>query len=169
MKRWAAIVGTLLSMTVFLVPMTQAADEVAGRVVYHTQKVETVEVGDVPGHVLGVAQQSGLLFFTKGPASGEIGTRAGTLLFDIVNGKGTAIGYAVQTFKDGSTLSYKSVGTVTSVDGGKQAVFEGTYEITGGTGRFDGLKGKGTYKGERIGSPKTGSDSYGDFSVTEWK
>ena len=52
MKRWAVIFMTLLSMTVVLVPMTQAADEVAGRTVYHTQKVEMMEAGDVPGHIV---------------------------------------------------------------------------------------------------------------------
>jgi len=46
-------------MAVVLVPMTQAADEVAGRVVYHTQKGAMFEAGDVPGHIVRVAQQSG--------------------------------------------------------------------------------------------------------------
>ena len=38
-----------------------------------------------------------------------------------------------------------------------------------GTGRYEGMEGKGTYKGERIGSPKTGSETYIDFTGTEWK
>lgn len=169
MRRWTTIIVTLLFMTVVFVPMTQAADEVAGRVVYHTQKVETMEVGDVPGHVVGVIQQPGLIFLTKGPASGEIATRMGTYYFDAVNGKGTVSGYSVVTFKDGATLIYKTNGILTPAVGGKNAVSEGSYEYVGGTGRFAGMKGKGTYKGERIGSLKTGSDSYADFTGTEWK
>jgi hypothetical protein len=169
MRRWTAIIVMLLSVTVVLAPMTQAADEVEGRVVYHTQKVEAMEVGDVPGHVVGVIQQPGLIFITKGPARGEIATRMGTYYFDAVNGKGTVSGYSVVTFPDGATLAYKVNGTLTPADGGKNAVSEGTYEYAGGTGRFAGTKGKGTYKGERIGSPKTGSDSYADFTGTEWK
>jgi hypothetical protein len=169
MKRWAVIFVTLLSMTVVLVPMTQAADEIAGRVVYHTQKGEMLEAGDVPGHIVGVAQQSGLTFFTKGPVGGQIATRMMNTYYDVVKGKGPFTAYIVDTFQDGSTLNYKASGTMTPIGEGNRAAYEGTYEITGGTGRFEGKKGKGTFKGERIGSPKTGGDSYADFTGTEWK
>ncbi|HBB18416.1 MAG TPA: hypothetical protein DCZ97_15980 [Syntrophus sp. (in: bacteria)] len=65
---------------------------------------------------------------------------------------------------DGSILFTKSGGTSTPVDGGKRTAFEGPYECTGGTGRFEGFQGTGTYKGERVGSLKTGSDTYIDAS-----
>jgi hypothetical protein len=169
MKRWAVIFVTLFSVTVVLVPMTQAADEVAGRVVYHTQKAEMFEAGDVPGHIVGIAQQSGLTFFTKGPASGQIATRMMNTSYDVVKWKGSYTTYIVDTFQDGSTLMYKAGGTITPIDAGNRTAFEGTYEITGGAGRFEGMKGKGSFKGERIGSPKTGGDSYADFTGTEWK
>ena len=169
MKRWAVIFVTLLSVTVVLAPMTQAADEVAGRVVYHTQKAEMFEAGDVPGHIVGVAQQSGLTFFTKGPVSGQIATRMMYTSYDVVKWKGSYTTYIVDTFQDGSTLMYKAGGTITPIDSGNRTAFEGTYEITGGAGRFEGMKGKGSFKGERIGSPKTGGDSYADFTGTEWK
>jgi len=169
MKKLAVIFVTLVSMTVVLVPMTQAADEVAGRVVYHTQKAEMFEAGDVPGHIVGIAQQSGLTFFTKGPASGQIATRMMNTSYDVVKWKGSYTTYIVDTFQDGSTLIYKASGTITPIDAGNRTAFEGTYEITGGAGRFEGMKGKGSFKGERIGSPKTGGDSYADFTGTEWK
>ena len=169
MKRWSVIIVTLLSMTVVLVPFAQAADEVAGRIVYHTQKVEMMEAGDVPGHIVGVAQQSGLTFYTKGPVSGQIATRMANLYYDVVKWKGNFTAYIVDTFQDGSTLIYKASGNITPIDAGNRTAFEGTYEITGGAGRFEGKKGKGSFKGERLGSPKTGSDSYADFTGTEWK
>jgi len=168
MKRWAGIFVTLLFMTVFLVPITQAADETAMRTVYHTLKVETMEVGDVQDHIIGVVQQAGLGFFTKGPASGQIATRMNTAHIDTVKGKGTFTNYIVYTFRDGSTLSHKATGTSTPVDGGKTVAFEGTYEVTGGTGKFAGAKGKGTFKGERLGSLQTGGDSYADLTVTQY-
>ncbi len=169
MRRYAVFFAMLVSMTVVLVPMTHAADEVAGRVVYHTQSAETKEVGDTPGHVTGVLQQSGLIFFTKGPASGQVATRMATVQFDAVKGKGTYTSESVVTFQDGSTLTYKSTGTMTPGDGGKRTLFEGPYEVTGGTGKYAGTKGKGSGKGERLGTPKTGGDSYFDFAGTEWK
>jgi hypothetical protein len=167
MRRWAVIAVTLFAMTVLLVPITQAAEETAGRAVYHTIKAETMEVGDVPGHMIGVYQQAGLGFFTKGPASGQIATRASTAYVDTVKGKGTAINYIVYTFRDGSTVVHKATGTITPVDGGKTGAFEGTYEVAGGTGKFAGAKGKGTFKGERLGSAETGGDAYVEFTGTQ--
>jgi hypothetical protein len=169
MIRWAVIVGTLLFLTVFLVPITQAAEEVAYRATYHTIKSETKEVGDVPGHITGFSEHAGLGFFTKGPGSGEIATRTSTSVFDVVKGKGTFTTDVTYTFRDGSTQSTKSLGTLTPMDGGKTAVSEGTYEVSGGTGRFEGIKGKGTWKAERLGSRETGGDGYVDVTGTAWK
>lgn len=169
MKRWAVMVGTLLFLTVFFVPITQAADEFAYSSVLHSLKVETMEVGDVPGHIVGVFQSGGLGFFTKGPISGQTATRTGTGYFDYVNGKGTFRNYLVYTFQDGSTLSVIATGTNTPVDGGKRATYKGETEWIGGTGKFEGMKGKGTFKGERFGSPKTGGDGTVDVTGTYWK
>lgn len=168
-KRWAGIFVMLLFMVVFLVPITQAADEVAYRVVYHNLKVDSKEVGDVPGHIQGSGQQAGLAFFTKGPGSGEIATRTSSFTFDTVKGKGTTTGDILYTFRDGSTMTVKATGTLTPVDGGKTGRSEGTYEVSGGTGRFAGMKGKGTWKAERLGPRETGSDSYADIIGTAWK
>jgi hypothetical protein len=68
--------------------------------------------------------------------------------------------------RDGSTLSQKAAGTASPADDGKRTLYEGTYEMTGGTGKFAGIRGNGTFKGERLGSPQTGSDSYVDFIGT---
>ncbi|MFA5807729.1 MAG: hypothetical protein WC978_05095 [bacterium] len=168
MKRWALFFAMLLSVSVLLAPMTQAADEVAGRVTFHTQKVETIEVGDVPGHIMGVSHAPGLAFYTKGPDAGKIATRISTTCFDVVKGKGTMTGYTVNTFEDGSTLIYTIRGTTTPVEGGKKTAAEGTNDVTG-TGRYEGTKMKCTWKGERIGSFKTGSDGYADFTCNVMK
>lgn len=169
MKRWAFFLALLLSGTLVLLPGVLAAEEVAGRNVGHTQKVEMMEVGDVPGHFMGVNQFNGLTFYTKGPDNGEIVSRMGTTNFDVVQGKGTLTGYEGKTFKDGSTLFVKFRGTQTPTDGGKRAALEGTWEITSGTGRYAGAKGSGTWKGERIGDVKTGGDSYTDWTGTHTK
>ena len=170
MRRLPTITVMSLFMAVVLLPMAQASDEVAGRVVYHTQKVEMLEAGDVPGHIVGIIQQSGLTFYTKGPAGGQIATRMMNTYYDVVKLKGGSYtAYIVDTFQDGSTLIYKASGTITPVGEGDNTAIDGTYEITGGTGRFERKKGKGSFKGGRIGSPKTGGDSYADFTGTEWR
>jgi hypothetical protein len=166
MKRWGLLLAMLLSVSFILLPGVSAAEEIAYRAVYHVQKVETVEVGDVPGHVVGFSVTPGLIFMTKGPAKGEIGTRKAITSIDIMNGKGSFTGYYTYTFPDGSTMYDKASGTFTSVDGGKKSALEGTVEFTRGTGKFAGMKGKGTFKGERVGPPEAGGDGYVDITGT---
>jgi len=162
MWKWATIIVTFLCMIGVLVPRTQAADgTMTGRFTLHIIKAETIEVGDVPGHVLGVAQQTGVVFYS----TGEIARKTNTDTFDYVKGKGTFVDYSFYTHQDGSTLFTKGGGTATPMDGGKGTALEGTFECTGGTGRFEGFKGTGTFKGGRIGDIKTGADYYFDFTM----
>jgi hypothetical protein len=163
---WTVLIVTLLCMNVIQVPIINAADEIACRNVLHSQKAEMIEVGDVPGHFMGVSQAAGLAFYTKGPDAGTIATREGVTTFDIINGKGTYSGHEVKTFPDGAKLFVKYSGTQTPADGGKKTIYEGKWEVTGGTARFAGVKGSGTLKGERIGPPKTGGDTYTDIIGT---
>jgi hypothetical protein len=162
MKRWALFLVVLLSVSFVLLPGFSSADEkTTGRVVAHFTKIETMEVGDVPGHVLGVAQQTGLMFIS----TGEIATKAATLHFDLVKGKGTFVDYSFYTDQDGSTRYLKAVGTVGPVGDGKKFVIEGGFDCIGGTGRYEGYKGTGTFKGERVGAIKDGGDAFYDFSM----
>jgi len=165
MRKCGVIVGTLFLMMIFSLPIAQAADEYGARVVFHMEKGETLEVGDVPGHAVGVIDTPGLIFITKGQFSGKVGIRKGTSYFDSVKGKGTVTAYLVYTFKDGAYFS-KATGTVAPIKGGGLA-FEGTWEMTGGTGIFAGMKGKGTYKGERPGP--VGTSYYIDAKGTMGK
>ncbi len=160
--RWTTIIAALLFATVVLVPMIQAADEtMKGRVVAHYTKMETMEVGDVPGHVLGIAQQSGMMFYPDG----GVAKKAATFYFDMMKGKGTFVDYSLYTDQDGSTRFIKAVGTAGPVDNGKKFVIEGTFECVGGTGRYEGFKGTGTFRGERVGELKTGGDAFYDFTM----
>lgn len=162
MRSWTPVLVALLFVSALFVPTTQAADDkVTGRVVAHFTKIETMEVGDVPGHVLGVAQQTGLMFIS----TGEVATKAATLTFDLVKGKGTFVDYSFYTDQDGSSRYFKSVGTVGPVGDGKKFVIEGGIECIGGTGKYEGFKGTGTFKGERIGAIKDGGDAFYDFSM----
>ncbi len=160
--RWTTIIVALLFATVVLVPMTQAADEtMKGRIALHYVKSETIEVGDAPGHLLGVAQQTGLVFHS----TGEVAKKTATFTFDLVKGKGAFNEYSVITDPDGSILYSKGTGTAGPVGDGKKFVIEGKIECIGGTGRYEGFKGTGTFQGERVGELKTGGDAFYDFTM----
>lgn len=166
MKRWVLFLAMVLSVSIVLLPGVSMADEIACRNVLHTQKVEIMEVGDVPGHIMGVNHSVGLAFYTKGPDAGKIATRTGITIFDINKGKGTYSGHEVKTFQDNASVFVKYSGTQTPTDGGKKTIYDGTWEVTGGTGRFAGMKGGGTLQGERIGDLKTGGGTYTDITGT---
>jgi hypothetical protein len=134
----------------------QAQDLGTSRRVQGTAEVTTVEVGDVPGHVVGVVEFRGLSFF----ADGEIATHTNPAIFDLINGSGPHQGYVVHHFDDGSTSIERYRGEARL--SGKRTVVEGTFECVGGTGRFEGLKGQGTYRGERLGALQTGDYVYVD-------
>ena len=136
----------------------QTQDLGTSRRVQGTAEVTSVEVGDVPGHVVGVVQFKGLTFFE----GGEIATHANPATFDLTNGSGTHQGYVIHYFDDGSTSIERYEGEARLSADGKRTVVEGTFECVGGTGRFAGLTGQGTYRGERVGALETGDYVYVD-------
>lgn len=160
--RWATFITMVLFMMIVFVSATKAADEkITGRVTAHFTKMETMEVGDVPGHILGIAQQAGLMFYS----TGQVAKKSATFHFDFMKGKGPFVDYSIYTDPDGSIRFIKAVGTAGPTEDGKKFVIEGTFECIGGTGRYVDDKGTGTFRGERVGDMKTGGDAYYDFSM----
>jgi hypothetical protein len=70
---------------------------------------------------------------------------------DQVVGMGSHKGYEDCLYKNGdhSYLKYEGTHkTITQGDGSWEATWEGSFQYTGGTGKFKNLKGNGTYKGK---------------------
>lgn len=121
----------------------------------------TVKVGNVEGHILGVGVSKGVDVVNNAVFVAKMSS-------DLVNGNGPQWGYTVTTNKDGDKSFSKSQGKVTTVmsDKGIPLVsFEGTWEFTGGTGKWAGVQGKGTYKGKFIGPGIFTYDMEGEASV----
>ena len=133
-----------------------------GRSVFHYFKAEAAKVGDVPGHVVGVAEASGLNFLD----SGNIGAYSVQVTFDYINGSGPHQGYTMTTFEDGSTMVAKIRGTTTATQGGKISLFKGKYTYIKGTGRYEGIQGGGSYTGKRLTPMAAGAECYGDSTGT---
>ena len=159
-KLWLGEMAVII-LGVFTAMSVAAAETVSEkyRVVYHFFKVERIEVGDVPGHVIGVADGRGLIFLD----TGEVGTELLKIMFDYTNGSGPFQGYRVDTFQDGSSRICKGQGTTTALPSGV-STFNGTYTYIKGTGRFDGIKGTGSYTGKRMAplTPGGPADCYSD-------
>jgi hypothetical protein len=149
---------SFMAAGVAMASLAQAQDLGTSRRVQGTAEITSVEVGDVPGHVVGVVEFKGLTFF----ADGEVATHTNPAMFDLTDGSGPHQGYVVHYFDDGSTSIERYQGTARLSADGKRTVVEGSFECIGGTGRFEGLKGEGTYRGERLGALRTGDYVYVD-------
>jgi hypothetical protein len=156
---WRARASAIVAAVAGVLPALAYAQDLGNsRRVQGTVEVTAVEVGDVPGHVVGVVEFKGLTFF----ADGEIATHANPATFDLTNGSGPHQGYVVHYFDDGSTSIERYRGEARLSADGKRTTVEGTFECMGGTGRFAGLEGEGTYRGERVGALRTGDYVYVD-------
>jgi hypothetical protein len=104
-----------------------------------------VDVGDRPNHSFAVSK--GKCTWTKPmeiagtQAKGSVGT-----FFDEITGKKDhGHGYVVDTWANGDK-TYARVQTKGTVKDGKPESGEGTWALTGGTGKLKGIKGNGTSK-----------------------
>jgi hypothetical protein len=135
---------------IFTMP-AKADETVKWRHVLHTASLQTLQVGDVPGHALAITRLAGVVFFSDG----SMGATQVFSTTDGVNGSGVANGYQVISFNgDGSELWFKYTGTI-KVDGAKNPRM-GTFVITGGKGRYAEAKGDGTWSG---GLSQPGTDA----------
>ena len=143
LKRNRGIIGILLIAVWLLVSTTPAAakkEKVKTRNVSQITKMHVIKVGDVDGHIIAVYERRGLAFFVDG----EVGTYLNRGMFDMTKGKGTAQGYVTHTFEDGSTTNSTWQGTIAPREG-KRLTAEGTYTYIGGSGRFEGIEGGGSW------------------------
>ena len=167
-KRWRhlGVPGVLTIAALLLLFIAQGGAEVtkeSGRNVYHVAKAEVIKVDDVPGHVIGIVDFRGLSLLD----TGEVATYTSKVMFEYTNGNGTHWGYSQTTFEDGSVTRTKAQGTTTALPNGFSE-FKGTYSYIGGTGRYEGIKGEGTYSGKRMAplTPGGPADCYQEWSGT---
>ena len=117
------------------------------RIVAHTSEETWSQIGDDENRGIGTYQQTGLSFLEDG----QVGTIMDNGSYEWNKGLGAHSGYLVVTFSDGSGWTEKYDGTSKPIDDKTDAV-EGTTTLVGGTGRFEGIKGEGTFSGTEYGN-----------------
>jgi len=160
-KLWFAIFAVII-LAAFTIAVQARAETLKGRNVLHYVKVEVIQVGDVPGHVIGVAEGRGLTF---DDIKKEVGTFSNQVMFDLTNGSGTHWGYEMRTYEDGSTTVTRIQGTTTAGEGGTSS-FKGTSTFIKGTGRYEGIQGGTSYTGRRLAplTPGGPAELYADLT-----
>ena len=122
---------------------------------HHNTKWQSVDVGDVKGHFLGVYDNRGVSVYGTGERV-DLAVR-GTNNF--INGVGPIHGYDIRKYSDGSTLTLEFTGEIKSTSP-ERSFGEGKYLSCRGTGRFENVKCEGTWKGGRQGE---------SLQVVEWE
>jgi hypothetical protein len=154
----------LIILVWLLASATQAgAVTLKWRQVQHVTRLESIEVQDIPGHILGIGQGTGLAFFPIGGTA----TFLYSFTMDYINGSGPHTLYFVYTFTDGSTIVTKNEGITAVEQEGKIFSFKGESTIIRGSGKFAPIQGRGTYMGKGFLPPaKDKMEWYLDFDLT---
>jgi hypothetical protein len=104
--------------------------------------------GDNPQHEVTLSRLTGVLN-SSDPNFNDVKVHEVTFS-DCVAGTGTHRGYDVNIHPGGDKTFTRHEGvtkTVAMLNEAPQTTFEGTWWCTGGTGRFQGITGRGTYRG----------------------
>ena len=103
-----------------------------------------VAVGDGPGHALAVSKAQ--CTWSKFEIAGQQSKEGVSVAMEDINGETmTSNGYHTATLANGDKTVARYQGTSTAKDG-KLLTGGGTWTYASGTGKFKGIKGKGTYK-----------------------
>ena len=148
---------SFLSICLLLVPVSIHAAEREERwseVLYFTASSGLAIPGD-EGRYVGVWEMRGVAQF--GDDNVAKMRTGGTL--DLRRGTGPYTGYVLYTFSDGSTKFGKIEGVITKpmADGGN--VQEGTLIYEGGSGRYTGIHGSGTFRARQYGPASDGGET----------
>ena len=114
----------------------------------YTQQ-QVTPLGDVEGHIVIAAQAKGIAASTgKAPFMDGAEVRQVSLT-ELTQGSGPDQGYIIES-KGGETSITRytgSVKTVPTAEGKPSTTFEGTWTKVGGSGRYAGMTGAGSYTG----------------------
>ena len=152
----------VIILAVFAAASLAGAETMKWRQVQFYTKGEVLQIGDVPDHIIGIYDQTGLASFD----TGEVASLALKGTLDYIRGSGTIQGYAVLTFEDGSTITNKYQGPARPDASGKGSRWEGTWTYIQGTGRWAGIQGGGTFTGRRLVPFGGGAQAYTDNTGT---
>jgi hypothetical protein len=157
--------GILVITAWILGSATQAKAETMNYKFYtYVVKQELVPVGDVENHAVALTVRGAFYVFENG----EVATINHVSTGDYIKGAGPFMQYVTVNFADGSTIIFKSQGTVGGTAAGVTASGGWTSEIIKGTGRFEGIKGTQDAKAKYlpVGKGDAGPKGYGEGTFT---
>ena len=124
----------------------------------------TVDIGDRPGHVFVLAKSA--CSWTRPMQIEGVDTKDShdVNVVEVDGANSNSDGYDVSNMANGDKVFIRFSGTDRSTKDGKP-LSTGTWRYIGGTGKFKGIMGKGTYKGTPDASGNYVSEVDGDYTL----
>jgi len=154
---WGVLLG-LFALAVL--GRTAGAETLKWRQGLSVEKLESSQVGSMPGRVIGIGESKGVAFFEHG----EVAATVNMFTFFYTDGSGPAVSFGQFAFEDGATFVIEFKVNATANKRDKTTEFNGEFSFIHGSGRFAGIKGSGTGSGKRFAPLGTGSVLYLDYT-----
>jgi hypothetical protein len=168
--RWLALFTGLLLIVAFVV-MPATADkkhQISGNMTMIYPEQQKIEVGDTEEHILSFGMSDGTNQCTGEEHTFMDGAQVVNMAFsDLVRGNGPHQGYAKFTLGEDAVFA-KWEGMITTTvpeEGEPLPEFEGNFVYVKGTGQFENIQGKGTYKGQFISKTEYTTAWEGEYSI----
>lgn len=87
---------------------------------------------------------------------------------DVTGSIGRSHGYSTSVYDNGDSTIVRYEGT-SQIKKDRSATFKGTWKFVRGTGKFRGISGSGTYKGEGASDGSASGDISGHYSLAKGK
>ena len=147
-----------------LVAYALAGEKFKVRTVKQSVKWEPIEVGDQEGHIIAVGEAKGISTNLEGKWFADGWVQHWVGLSDINPKAGLVVvqGYEQRTAPDGSKVCYRYEGKQIRKD-----YLEGTYSMLSGTGKFEGIRGKGTWTVNIVAPGQWYSDEEWDIDLPQ--
>lgn len=167
-KRLAALfVGVTVMIAVVVAPSAaQEKVKIAGKMTCVETRQDTVAIGDVEGHVFSISKYEG-----TNASTGESKFMDGARLVNVASSEFTAgvgphHGYVRLIHADGMAIAqWEGRVTTVSTKEGPLVTFKGTFSYTQGTGKFQNIRGNGTYEGQFTSKTEYTTDWEGEYYI----
>jgi hypothetical protein len=152
----ASVVLSVSLVLIFALGVTnsiaQQKIKIAGKMTGATTTLDSIIVGDVDGHLISLYTSEGVNVSTGKHKFMDGAQYVNAGYGDYVMGSGPGEGYGqMSTNGDVVFLKYQlELVTTLSPDGKPVVTFEGSYTYTKGIGKYEGIRGSGTYKAKFI-------------------